>query len=261
MPEAMAAANGVVSDQNARLLGLADSMGLSAEQMQGLLNKYSLTPEQVTSVIGQPGMENAQRQADAYKGKLDAIPRAIPTNFSANPQNAYNEVERFLNWYYDLVTNPLPPFTVAPGSGGLPLGDSGAPRRAKGGPVNAGTMYRVGEEGEEFFIPDTSGMIVPAGPTAAYQAGMERARAMAPAAPTMAAVGGASAAARGAGGASTSASGSMAPLQIGVQQMADAVTEIRSLTAAVMNRPVVLEADGRVIATVSERGAVKNQRR
>ena len=42
------------------------------------------------------------------------------------------------------------------GSGGLPY----IPGRWRGGPVSANKPYRVGEYGEEYFIPNTSGLIV-----------------------------------------------------------------------------------------------------
>lgn len=37
--------------------------------------------------------------------------------------------------------------------------------RAGGGPVVAGEMYRVGEQGEELFVPHTDGVIIPTQPT------------------------------------------------------------------------------------------------
>ena len=33
--------------------------------------------------------------------------------------------------------------------------------RARGGPVNAGSPYMIGEEGPEYFVPMTSGHIIP----------------------------------------------------------------------------------------------------
>ena len=33
--------------------------------------------------------------------------------------------------------------------------------RASGGPVKSGELYKVGEQGPEWFIPDTSGFILP----------------------------------------------------------------------------------------------------
>ena len=42
------------------------------------------------------------------------------------------------------------------GGGSAPL-----PARARGGPVSAGQLYKVGEEGVEIFKPSTSGMIIP----------------------------------------------------------------------------------------------------
>lgn len=46
-----------------------------------------------------------------------------------------------------------------------------APGRASGGPVRAGQPYRVGEEGEEIFVPDRPGHIINAGDTARIMAG------------------------------------------------------------------------------------------
>jgi hypothetical protein len=48
------------------------------------------------------------------------------------------------------------------GLGGLFAGIFGG-FRANGGPVSAGTGYVVGERGPEFFVPSTSGMILPSG--------------------------------------------------------------------------------------------------
>ena len=41
------------------------------------------------------------------------------------------------------------------------LRGAGLPARARGGPVSAGQLYKVGEEGVEIFKPSTSGMIIP----------------------------------------------------------------------------------------------------
>lgn len=45
--------------------------------------------------------------------------------------------------------------------GGLDIGD--IPGRAVGGPVSAGTPYKVGEHGEELFVPTVPGRIIPRG--------------------------------------------------------------------------------------------------
>lgn len=45
--------------------------------------------------------------------------------------------------------------------GGGASGSSPLPARARGGPVSAGQLYKVGEEGVEIFKPSTSGMIIP----------------------------------------------------------------------------------------------------
>jgi TP901 family phage tail tape measure protein len=45
-----------------------------------------------------------------------------------------------------------------------------AERRAGGGPVEKGQVYRVGEEGEELFVPKTAGVIIPHDQIASYAA-------------------------------------------------------------------------------------------
>lgn len=69
------------------------------------------------------------------------------------------------------VLGPLANFLAGMfgGGGGNPLSFSeaqfggGLPARARGGPVQAGRAYMVGEEGPEPFIPGTSGTILPNG--------------------------------------------------------------------------------------------------
>ncbi|WP_439377497.1 hypothetical protein [Amycolatopsis lexingtonensis] len=260
VPEAMAAANQVVTDQDGRLRGLADAMGISADQMQTLLNKYALTPEQVLSAIGQPGMENAQRQADIYKGKLDNLPKNVSTGFNVNTSPAEEQLRRWYNWYLDnFIRNPLPAPVVTAGSGtGLMVGATIVPGRASGGDVSANNLYKVGEEGEEFFVPKTDGTIIPAGPTAAYQAGMAAA-ASAPA-PQMSAVGAPRSAARGGDGAAMPAASATAD-QGFFQQATSLLAEIRSLATAVADRAIEVTANGQVIATAARRGDVLNRRR
>ncbi|MEA5367710.1 hypothetical protein VA596_49825 [Amycolatopsis sp., V23-08] len=260
VPEAMAAASQVVSDQDGRLRELAGAMGLSAGQMQTLLDKYALTPEDVMSVIGQPGMENAQRQADIYGGKLKAIPNPVNTNFNVNTSPAEEQLRRWYDWYIrNFINNPLPAPVIRGNEGtGLLPGSTVVPGRASGGDVTANSLYKVGEDGEEFFVPKTDGTIIPAGPTAAYQAGMAAA-ASAPA-PQMAAVGGPRSAARGGDGAAMPAASSISDQEF-AQRATSLLAEIRSLAASVAERPIQVTANGQVLAAAANRGNVLNKRR
>ncbi len=70
-------------------------------------------------------------------------------------------------------SNPLK--AVMPGDANAKgLNSAVAGARAMGGPVNAGSLYQVGERGRELFVPPVNGHIVNARDTAAMIAGMAR---------------------------------------------------------------------------------------
>ena len=66
------------------------------------------------------------------------------------------------------ISNAIPSFLGGGGSSGPSSGPPSAPAlqaRARGGPVQAGGLYKVGEEGEELFVPDQDGQIINANDT------------------------------------------------------------------------------------------------
>lgn len=101
-------------------------------------------------------------------GALDGVPRTVASNIQvhtgsalfqiAQLQSAINalhggsvtEYLNYVNTYY----------SIQAGSGG-PTGEHSGPGRAGGGTVRAGMAYTVGEYGQETFVPDVNGRIVP----------------------------------------------------------------------------------------------------
>jgi hypothetical protein len=83
-------------------------------------------------------------EAEAYAGKLRSIPKEISTKVTTTYESK------------------------GAGAGGTDSGKKGGYQddgggKAEGGPVAANMSYLVGEEGPEFFVPSTDGVIVPAG--------------------------------------------------------------------------------------------------
>jgi TP901 family phage tail tape measure protein len=87
-------------------------------------------------------------EADAYAGVLKAIPKLVET---------------------EVRTKFTETGAKSSGGGGTSSGkyggydDGSGGGKAEGGPVAANMSYLVGEEGPEFFVPATDGVIVPAG--------------------------------------------------------------------------------------------------
>lgn len=138
----LARAQAEVSNQFGRVTGAA---GLTQVQVEGLRSKYLNLPSQVTT-------------------KLSAIDES-----TAVVQNLMRELGRIPSSKTVTVTtrNVIIAATAAT-----------AGKRAAGGPVRAGKVYTVGEEGEELFLPDEDGQIVNATDTRALLDGNPRARAL-----------------------------------------------------------------------------------
>lgn len=87
---------------------------------------------------------NMQREASATRALIDAL-NAIPSQ---------KTVDIFIKQTTQLTTI-----------------ETNRLKRASGGPVRAGVAYTVGERGQETFVPDTNGTIIPHGKTASARGG------------------------------------------------------------------------------------------
>ncbi|MDQ0377966.1 hypothetical protein [Amycolatopsis thermophila] len=257
VPAAMAAANDVVTAQHDRLMDLAGSMGISRDAMQELLNKYALTPEQVMTLIGQPGIENAKTQTADYRDKfLNSIPGNKNTTFTVDPTPAYNSVSQFYDWYFQVISNPLP----APSMGSLDNLGLLSGGRAQGGPVKAGETYLVGEEGPELVTMPGNGMVYTASDTADILGALEQSRASVAAAtaPRVPAPRGGASTGGAAQAAAQATLSRVAAIERAVASMAGEMAALAK--RPVLPTPVRLLVDGREIARANDRGRLLNSR-
>lgn len=111
----------------------AIAAGYTKREAQALATKLGLIPGNYRAVIRALGIAAAKASVQSLKNRLDSIPREV--NVMVNVHG--NEMA----------------------ARGIPTG--GFQRRASGGPVKAKSLYRVGEKGEEWFVPDKDGTIIP----------------------------------------------------------------------------------------------------
>lgn len=141
----------------AALRGEVDGIQQAAGEM--LLTLSALDP--VTEAI-QQGPEAAlmrvntalldiQAQAEpSFEALSEAATGALPAVSAIADE--VSALRGDLDW---LVRHPT--INVSVKASGLPFGGFGA----EGGPVSRGTLYVVGEEGPELFVPDSNGRIIP----------------------------------------------------------------------------------------------------
>lgn len=141
---------------------------LEADTIEGAnLRMREAMASSVTDVIGSEfeamitGAKSAKEAfQDMATGIIQAIGRIIAQRF----------VERFVEPIVDqlfsigvgAVTGTPTPTAIPTGTVPTGVGTFGG-GRARGGPVNAGTVYLVGEEGPELLVTGTSGMVIPNG--------------------------------------------------------------------------------------------------
>lgn len=102
-------------------------------------------------------------QVQILKGRLDdavaiakGFPSAIEMTLRLNSWDFWSNIGA-VKAYLDTMTPDEKAIAAA----------TMASARAAGGPVDSGSLYLVGEQGPELFVPRNSGTIIPAGPTAA----------------------------------------------------------------------------------------------
>lgn len=127
------AVNKKMGAARAQFMSTARSMGYTKGEAAALATKLGLIPGDYKAQVRALGIAAAKSSVQGLINRLDNIPRSV--NVMVNVHG--NEMA----------------------ARGIPTG--GFQRRASGGPVKANELYRVGEEGEEWFVPKQDGMIIP----------------------------------------------------------------------------------------------------
>ena len=145
--------------------GLEDGT-ISAEQANAVLDQLATAYPELAGAIAQVRGEFGLVGAAAA-----ALPPTVPLQIQSNAGDVANQLlfldaigKRLKNEGIFGVFDPFGDSNNNPARGGGRTIEGlmpGAPRRAVGGPVAAGTSYLVGEQGPEMFTPTTNGRIVP----------------------------------------------------------------------------------------------------
>lgn len=93
-----------------------------------------------------------EAEIDGYIDTLNLVPEDIATNITADPTEALTDIDKIKRELAIIAGTYSIDFNAGIGSG--------APRyRAAGGRTEPGVPYKVGEVGEEWFVPDTAGTV------------------------------------------------------------------------------------------------------
>lgn len=148
--EAGRIANDTMIDTSKAAWGVIEALREQGADSEALRARTAKLRDQFILTATQMGMTRAaaEKLADEY----GLIPRSVETTVILKQPN----ISAFLSRLQSRINaNPLyvPSYAPAPVA------------RASGGPVSKGRLYRVGEEGEELFVPDQDGQIIPADET------------------------------------------------------------------------------------------------
>jgi phage-related protein len=212
--QATLAAVAATKERRAQFITEAQQMGFNAAQAEALANRYLGLPNDVLTLI-MADASNAQATIDNYvarnNGRVVTIfTRAVMTG-AANAISAIGQVAGVV---------------------------SGA--RAEGGPVEAGQIYKVGEQGEELFMAPADGQIVPNGPTRRFLSGLR--------------AGAADRARSGVGGFNAEAAGGMSGGRHAAASMGGDDDRIVRLFTQALER-VTVNLDGRMVGILQGRQA------
>lgn len=128
---ALDAANAVLVDQRAQLVGVMTQMGFTEAAANDYINRLGFTPENINTQVH---LDN--RQATGAIGDV---------------LNGYGQIAKGITGTASVIVKVL-------GGSITAIENKG---RADGGPVNRGGMFVVGERGPELFVPNRNGTIIP----------------------------------------------------------------------------------------------------
>lgn len=112
-------------------------------------------------------------EINRMQAQMGLTPSQITTVFSTNATETEMRVRSLTAALREMSTQLTPlGSSVLSGTAGAAIQQSIDGKRAKGGPVQRGSIYEVNEDGTELFAPGMNGTIIPAGPSAAIRAGM-----------------------------------------------------------------------------------------
>lgn len=134
---------------------------VARSQAQGVGDALLGIPPSRHPPVSTPGATTARSQVDTLTGALLGIPPSATSNVSApGLSSSYGTARNYRSELDHLDGRQVTSYVNVVTSGS-------AKASARGGPLGAGELSLVGEEGPEFFVPNTGGYVIPAQRTAA----------------------------------------------------------------------------------------------
>ena len=97
----------------------------------------------------------------AFKGDWKTVGEIIKTIFKGSLDYAKGLLETFVNFFVRQINKAIDSINKIPGVDIGKIKNFSVDGKATGGQVQSGTPYIVGERGPEFFVPSSSGTIIP----------------------------------------------------------------------------------------------------
>jgi TP901 family phage tail tape measure protein len=152
----------VMTSSREQFIATARQMGLNETQAAELADRLGLIPGNYTAIVTAPGATEARRETDKAIGRMGVFGK---TNVIAHLRAQANTRD---------AAGALSALTRARTVNIYPKIVGSLPKRAKGGPVQLGQAYEVGEQGPELFVPNSDGTIIPAGRTRTILSSLNR---------------------------------------------------------------------------------------
>lgn len=176
-------ANAKLNAGRTAFLQLAAAAGLGSAAASELADSLGLIPVKTDAVVATPGAVQSTKQVTDLRGAIRILQGKIVTAKAQGMDESSRQVRElrgqiaalqgrvvdvFVNTYKTQFISTVD--NGGRGGAGNTLGGV-LPARAGGGPVRKGQMYLVGEQGPEFMVAKSDGVILPADTTAALRSG------------------------------------------------------------------------------------------
>lgn len=147
-----------------------DAGHITQEQFRNLSGEIRNVPHKASTEVVAPGLMNVYHQTQDYRGELNRVDTTNPTSSVSAPglASSLNDAIRYNAQLSNLDGRVVNSWVNIHTSGTAGLFS------ARGGPLGAGELSVVGEEGPELFVPNTGGNILPAENTARLMMGLDR---------------------------------------------------------------------------------------
>ena len=153
----------------AALASERDAGRITQQQFNTLSTEIRNVPHKASTEVTAPGLMGVYHQTQDYRAELNRVDATNPTSnvYAHGLASSLNDATR----YYAQLSN-LNGYTA---DTWVNIHTTGSAKlSAAGGPLGAGELSVVGEDGPELFVPNTGGNILPAENTARLMMGLDR---------------------------------------------------------------------------------------